>query len=172
MDDDTKICPRCAETVRAQAQACRFCGYDFAAGVAGTNFAPKAVNEPKPSGGCLKAAAFTALAFVALIIVLAMIGSQKPNPALTGTDSSAPDSESASGSYSMKRITAEEYAQLYDGMSYSQAVAVIGEPGEETSRTDMAGYVTVAYSWKNYDGSNAIIMFQNNKLVSKAQFGL
>ena len=72
----------------------------------------------------------------------------------------------------MKRITAEEYARLYDGMSYSQAVAVIGEPGEETSRTDMAGYVTVAYSWKNYDGSNAIVMFQNDKLVSKAQFGL
>jgi hypothetical protein len=117
-------------------------------------------------------AAYSALALVALIIVLAIIGSQKPNPALTGAGTSASGSESASGSYSMKRITADEYARLYDGISYSQAVTIIGDPGEETSRTDMAGYVTVAYSWKNYDGSNAILMFQNDKLVSKAQFGL
>lgn len=27
--EQTKECPRCAETVKAKAQACRFCGYDF-----------------------------------------------------------------------------------------------------------------------------------------------
>ena len=29
VEADTKICPRCAETVKAQAVACRFCGYEF-----------------------------------------------------------------------------------------------------------------------------------------------
>ena len=28
-DRDTKTCPRCAERVRREAQACRFCGYEF-----------------------------------------------------------------------------------------------------------------------------------------------
>jgi len=172
MDEDTKTCPRCAETVRAQAQVCRFCGHDFTNRDTGASAPQNAVKEPQRRGGCIKFFGYSALALVALIVVLAIIGSPKPNPALTGTDSAASGGGSSSGSYSMKRITANEYAGLYDGMSYSQAVAVIGEPGEETSRTDMAGYVTVAYSWKNYDGSNAIVMFQNNKLVSKAQFGL
>lgn len=27
--DDTKTCPRCAETVKRAAQACRFCGHEF-----------------------------------------------------------------------------------------------------------------------------------------------
>ena len=171
MDEDTKTCPRCAETVRAQAQVCRFCGYDFIAGPAPTSKPQDDLNKPRPKGGCLKVMGYSALAFVALIVLLAIIGSQqRPNPALTGTESTT--SSNGGDSHSMKRITAEEYARLYDGMSYSEAVSVIGEPGEETSRTDMAGYVTVAYSWKNYDGSNAIVMFQNNKLVSKAQYGL
>lgn len=27
--DDSKPCPRCAESVKAAARACRYCGYDF-----------------------------------------------------------------------------------------------------------------------------------------------
>lgn len=27
--NDAKVCPRCAETVKAKALVCRFCGYDF-----------------------------------------------------------------------------------------------------------------------------------------------
>lgn len=29
--DSTKVCPRCAETVKAAAQVCRFCGHEFTA---------------------------------------------------------------------------------------------------------------------------------------------
>ncbi|MCG5240464.1 DUF6232 family protein [Azospirillum doebereinerae] len=31
-DDDAKPCPRCAETIKANAMVCRFCGHDFAIG--------------------------------------------------------------------------------------------------------------------------------------------
>lgn len=57
-------------------------------------------------------------------------------------------------------------------MSYSDVVDVLGQPTEETSRTEMAGVLTSAFSWKNYDGSNALIIFQNGKVVSKAEAGL
>lgn len=69
-------------------------------------------------------------------------------------------------------ITSAEYQQLATGISYEEAVRIIGSPGEEVSRTDLAGTTTVMYMWKNTNGSNANAMFQNGKLVTKAQFGL
>jgi hypothetical protein len=69
-------------------------------------------------------------------------------------------------------INLAKFKDIRSGMTYAQAELVIESPGEEQSRTDLAGYNTVIYAWRNDDGSNAILMFQNNKLVSKSQFGL
>lgn len=69
-------------------------------------------------------------------------------------------------------VTMASYQQLQTGMSYDQAVAIIGSPGEEVSRNDIAGISTVMYSWSNPDGSNMNAMFQDSALVQKAQFGL
>jgi hypothetical protein len=71
-----------------------------------------------------------------------------------------------------QKVTLAEYNALSEGMSYEDAVGIIGEPGEELSRTDLAGYTTVMYQWPNTNGSNMNAMFQNDQLVSKAQFGL
>ena len=30
VDQDTKVCPRCAERIKSAALVCRFCGYDYA----------------------------------------------------------------------------------------------------------------------------------------------
>lgn len=70
-------------------------------------------------------------------------------------------------------VTKEQYLALKSGMSYSDAVSILGCPGEEMSSTDMAGYSTVMYMWEGSSmGANMNAMFQNDKMVSKAQFGL
>jgi hypothetical protein len=69
-------------------------------------------------------------------------------------------------------VTKAKYDQILEGMSYEQVKAVIGKPGEELSRSDLAGYKTILYQWMNYNGSNMNAMFQNGRLIQKAQFGL
>jgi len=56
-------------------------------------------------------------------------------------------------------------------MSYSEAGGIL-EPGTEMSRSDIAGYTTVMYSWQGPGLGNMNAMFQNGRLVTKAQFGL
>lgn len=69
-------------------------------------------------------------------------------------------------------VTKAKYDAIATGMSYREACDALGESGEELSRNDLAGTTTVMYGWKNPDGSNMNAMFQNDKLVQKAQFGL
>jgi hypothetical protein len=87
---------------------------------------------------------------------------------------------SSGSSFSLQPVvTMAEYQQLQNGMSYQQVVQVIGQPGEEASRNHMDGVPgvmesveTVMYQWINPGGSNMNAMFQNDKLIQKAQFGL
>jgi hypothetical protein len=70
-------------------------------------------------------------------------------------------------------ITLDEYSRLDTGTTYSQAVAIIGASGIEASKVDISGGpITISYRWQNADGSNAIIIFQDDKLNTKAQYGL
>lgn len=76
-------------------------------------------------------------------------------------------------------VSLQKYHRIQMGMSYNQVVEIIGTHGNELSRNEMPGVpgvmpgiVTVMYMWQNSDGSNMNAMFQNNKLMNKAQFGL
>jgi len=69
-------------------------------------------------------------------------------------------------------VTKAEYDKLRKGMSLGDARRIIGASGEELSRNDLAGTSTVMYGWTNSNGSNMNAMFQNDKLIQKAQFGL
>ena len=69
-------------------------------------------------------------------------------------------------------VTRAAFEGLYNGIPYPVAVEIIGAPGQELSRSDVEGVSTVIYAWKNADGSNMNAMFQNGRLVQKAQFGL
>lgn len=78
-----------------------------------------------------------------------------------------------------KKVTMSAYSRVSTGMSYFDVVDVIGFHGEEISRSHMDGVPgvmssveTVMYQWVNSDGSNMNAMFQNDKLIQKAQFGL
>ncbi len=69
------------------------------------------------------------------------------------------------------RITKAKFIELETGMSHAQAVLVIGKEGELLSENNITGFHTAMYSWANWDGSNMNIMFQNDRLIQKAQFG-
>jgi hypothetical protein len=69
-------------------------------------------------------------------------------------------------------VSLAEYEQIREGLTYEDVCAIIGDSGQELSRSEIAGYSSVMYSWKNENGSNMNAMFQNGKLVTKAQFGL
>ena len=69
-------------------------------------------------------------------------------------------------------ITLAQYNQLRDGMSYAKVVKILGRGGGEVSSNAIGGIRTVMYQWTNSGYSNMNAMFQNDKLVMKAQFGL
>ena len=72
------------------------------------------------------------------------------------------------------KVTKKQYDKLQSGMSYSQAVAILGCDGEELSSSDMGGFKTIMYMWtgSSWSGANMNAMFQNDQLISKAQMGL
>jgi len=69
-------------------------------------------------------------------------------------------------------ITRAKYDSLNFGDSYSTAVSLMGEPGEKLSESKVMNIDTVMYGWKNSDGSNMNAMFQNDRLINKAQLSL
>ena len=70
-------------------------------------------------------------------------------------------------------VTMEKFNLIKEGMTYSEVVEILGSEGEVSSSSDMAGYKTVLYTWKGASAlSNMNAMFQNDKMISKAQFGL
>jgi len=69
-------------------------------------------------------------------------------------------------------VTMAEFDRIENGMSYPEVIGIIGASGQQMSSSDVAGISTVMYSWANSNGSNMNAMFQNGKLISKAQFGL
>ncbi len=74
---------------------------------------------------------------------------------------------------STRIITADEFARLQDGMTYAQAVQIVGSRGRR-EQPDIAGrdHDDHVFRGPNDDFSNANAMFQDGRLVSKAQFGL
>lgn len=71
-------------------------------------------------------------------------------------------------------ITLSEYNKLKKGMTYKQVVDIIGQSGKLESSYSGYGVTYKSYSWeqKDVEYSWAYIDFDNNKLVSKAQYGL
>ncbi len=70
-------------------------------------------------------------------------------------------------------VTMAQYHEVKTGMTYEQVIDIVGTPDQEMSRSEMAGYTTVMYMWQGTTaGANMNAMFQNDKLVNKAQFGL
>lgn len=64
-----------------------------------------------------------------------------------------------------------DYVALQDGMTYAQVLGRLG-PGTEVARTTIGTETTVAYRWQGPGPTVIQVMFQNGRVVSKAQAGL
>ncbi|MDP8263688.1 MAG: DUF3862 domain-containing protein [Candidatus Ancaeobacter aquaticus] len=150
-----KKCKECGKEVSSKAEACPNCG---------------AVLKKKT--GCLTY-------IVAGLLLLFLIGVIFSIMEESTTSSSKPKAGLKLPSLGKQIVTYDEYKQIKNGMSYRQVVKIIGAEGEEISSNKMDGVpgvmkslVTVMYQWVNNNGSNMNAMFQNDKLIQKAQLGL
>jgi hypothetical protein len=91
----------------------------------------------------------------------------------SGSATSNSTSSAPSSSASTAGVTMANYNRIKNGMSYSQVVQILGKEGTELSSNDIAGIQTVMYQWDGDSwGGNMNVMFQNGKVIQKAQFGL
>ena len=114
---------------------------------------------------------------IGLAVLGAIISPPKPNPAPAPSASDVQQSgeqDSTETQTNDPGISAAEFSQLRNGMSYEQAQEIVGSPGELVSDSEIAGIRTFAVKWDGESGlgANANVMFQNGQLVMKAQFGL
>lgn len=110
--------------------------------------------------------------FFTIVIVAVIIGAtsgNKNNSTIENDNADTPVVHKNS-----PKISKSEFEALQTGMTYSEAVALIGGEGELSSQVDVAGYDTKLYTWQGEGsiGANANVTFQNDSLTSKAQFGL
>jgi hypothetical protein len=155
-NEQQRKCPFCAEWIRPEATVCKHCHKDVPPV---TTAAPQSGMSPILKGVSIVAAVFFGLIGYAVMFA----------PSST----SSPTASSARLFKALEpTVTMAKFSSLQTGMTYPQAVEIIGAPGEEMSHSEIAGYATVMYAWKNPGGSNMNAMFQNGALVNKAQFGL
>ena len=95
---------------------------------------------------------------VALAAALAVAGCEQPR-AIKGADGDT--------------VTLAQFNRLQTGMTKDQVETILGSPGVEQSSNELAGIRTEMRAWNgNTFGGNMNVMFQDGKLVQKAQFGL
>ena len=68
--------------------------------------------------------------------------------------------------------TIAKFDAITTGMSYPDVTTLMGSSGEELSRSDLGGFVTIVFSWKNADGSSISVTFENGAVFTKTQSGL
>ncbi len=105
--------------------------------------------------------------------------STKPNQNfLSETITPSPNNSEAQTSVSPKVsedetvITLEKFNRIQKGMTVEQVEKIFGISGKVIAENNSADSVGKVYSWKNSQGSNAIVEFKDGQVVAKAQAGL
>ena len=66
-------------------------------------------------------------------------------------------------------ISMAKYEQIKNGMTYADAVRILGSEGSEVSSSEIGKYKTATYKWDGANYSFIILTFQNDKLIFKTQ---
>ena len=93
----------------------------------------------------------------------------------SSSTSSSTDSKKSTPSEVKAQVSMETFKKLSNGMSKMDVVKILGRRGELVSENRFGDITTEMYMWEGDVGdfgSNMNIMFQNDELVSKSQFGL
>lgn len=162
-----KFCPNCGKAA-AEPENLQGALAEASEGAAAStpNAAQPPVKHGKKKNGCL-----IAILIVGVIGLLAIaLNVLMPNP-------SSPPSV---GQQQSEKLTLEKFEKIENGMSYNDVVGIIGCEGTLEAETGEKGteYYTVSYRYMGDDqvsgmlGANASFMFQNGKLMMKAQLGL
>ena len=113
---------------------------------------------------------------IALLVISAASGGgganrTTPNPATASASVTPTEPIEAAGPVNDPGITMAEFSRLTTGMSEAEAATIVGSEGEVQSESELAGIHTVMRGWKGESGfgGNANAMFQDGKLISKAQ---
>ncbi|WP_055077039.1 hypothetical protein [Pseudanabaena sp. 'Roaring Creek'] len=69
-------------------------------------------------------------------------------------------------------ITLEKFNRIQKGMSVEQVDKIFGISGKVIAENSSSNGNGKVYSWKNSQGSNAIVEFKDGQVVAKAQAGL
>ncbi len=69
-------------------------------------------------------------------------------------------------------ITLDKFNRVQKGMTVEQVEKIFGVSGKVIAENTANNSVGKVYSWKNLQGSNAIIEFKDGQVVAKAQAGL
>jgi hypothetical protein len=161
-----KICPNCGGVYDGAVRFCSKCG------------SPPLQSPPAPGGASyspLKMFVIVGIgifgALVMLIAIPTVFGELGGEVGHLGNTIAAVSGKPARYASAPSGITMQDFLSVRTGMSLEEVTAILGS-GTELSRSDIAGYSTVMYSWKNRGGSNMNVMLQNGRVVSKAQFGL
>ena len=158
----TRSCPFCQAIISADAKTCSACGDDVS-GSKGSSPVPPVV-------AATKAPVNPALGLIGLVVVVGVFYTMMNDSNVSGPA----NAYLQTGSTKPGGVSLDQFKQLQDGMTYDEAVRILGSSGTEQSRSSIANIVTVMYSWPGAGtmGANMNAMFQNDKLVLKAQFGL
>lgn len=165
-----KTCKKCGNTrIGDTATVCPQCGSEKILDE-GTDASIGSKKDPF-SSGIVKTFMISVSAFICIVIISSVWNQVEVISVSKSEKASVSNSEKTG-----RLITLYEYNLLSVGDSYEEVVAVIGSHGKLMSEAGEKGtdlYATT-YMWdgEGETGANAILLFQDNKLTTKAQSGL
>jgi hypothetical protein len=104
---------------------------------------------------------------------ISLSGQSTPNPEVNpsvNSPNNSPNKPEISPSNDV--ITLAKFNQIQNGMTIQQIQELIGTEGKLLASTNAGSTSGKVYWWQNHQGSNAIVEFKNDQVISKSQAGL